>query len=125
MLDLDHFKQVNDNYGHAAGDSVLVQVSNLIQEQLRATDIVGRWGGEEFMVVLVGSDIHESNVVIERVLDAISKTQMTHDHLIIHVKASAGIAQRKENEPFDELIRRADQGLYYAKDTGRNRVILI
>jgi phosphoserine phosphatase RsbU/P len=125
MLDLDHFKQVNDTYGHPAGDSVLIQVSELIQKQLRATDIVGRWGGEEFMVVLVGSDIHESNVVIERVLQAISRTPMKHGHVSIHVKASAGIAQRKENEPFDELIRRADQGLYYAKDTGRNRVILI
>jgi phosphoserine phosphatase RsbU/P len=125
MLDLDHFKQVNDTYGHPAGDSVLIQVSELIQKQLRTTDIVGRWGGEEFMVVLVGSDIHESNVVIERVLQAISGTPMRYQQLTIHVKASAGIAQRKENEPFDELIRRADQGLYYAKDTGRNRVILI
>ncbi len=125
MLDLDHFKQINDNYGHQAGDSVLVEVSKIIQMQLRATDIVGRWGGEEFMVVLVGSDIHESNVVIERVLQAIATAPIAHNHLTIHVKASAGIAQRKENEGFDELIRRADQGLYYAKDTGRNRVILI
>jgi phosphoserine phosphatase RsbU/P len=125
LLDIDHFKLINDNYGHEAGDVVLVRVAETIEEQVRATDVAGRWGGEEFLIILPGTTANESRVVMERLVQAIASLPIAYGDQILHVKASIGMAQIKPNETINELIQRADHALYEAKDAGRNRVIFV
>jgi phosphoserine phosphatase RsbU/P len=125
LLDIDHFKHINDTYGHEAGDAALVQLAKTIREQLRNTDVVGRWGGEEFLILLPGSLASESQLVMRRLVEAIAATPIIYAGQTIHIKASIGLAQNKPDESINALIQRADLALYQAKDTGRNQVILI
>jgi phosphoserine phosphatase RsbU/P len=125
LLDIDHFKHINDTFGHEAGDAALVQLAKTIREQLRNTDVVGRWGGEEFLILLPGSLASESKLVMQRLVQAIAATPIIYAGQTIHIKASIGLAQIKADESIKALIQRADLALYHAKDTGRNRVILV
>jgi phosphoserine phosphatase RsbU/P len=124
LLDIDHFKHINDTYGHEAGDAVLVKLAQTIREQVRSTDIVGRWGGEEFLMILPGSAIEDSKQVMQRLLESIASMPIEYGPHILHIKASIGLARLKPSETVHALIQRADQALYEAKDTGRNRLVL-
>lgn len=118
MFDIDFFKKVNDTYGHPFGDVVLEQVSNTLREVIRAVDIAGRYGGEEFLVVMPETDLVEAIAIAERVRVAIES--LTWEHAI-KVTISSGVATWKKGETASELIVRADALLYEAKHGGRNQ----
>lgn len=119
MLDLDNFKRINDTYGHQFGDTVLREVGETIMAQARITDIVGRYGGEEFIVVLPGTDLENGVRVAERIREEVRNINFGVEGLIVTI--SGGIAQMKD-ETTAELVGRADKLLYRAKKRGRNRI---
>lgn len=121
FADLDHFKRLNDRYGHQAGDRALCDFASTLASGLRAVDLACRWGGEEFVMVLPGCDVREATEAMERVrsmlaLDALSDGRSP-------VTASIGVAVRLAGETFDETVARADEALITAKTSGRNRVV--
>lgn len=122
MLDLDHFKEVNDNHGHLAGDLVLKTVSRIVREQIRASDTLCRWGGEEFMILMPMCNIGHARVLAERIRQAIEQQIIVCGTDAIKVCVSLGVAQLTEKEDSAELIRRADRAMYVAKTRGRNCV---
>ncbi len=125
MIDLDHFKQVNDTYGHQAGDAVLREAARRMQTGIRTYDQVGRYGGEEFLIVLPGTSEANAAHLAERLRGAIAAQPVTAERgLRIAVTASLGVAAVEPPEASDpaSLIRRADEALYRAKENGRNRV---
>lgn len=126
MLDVDNFKQVNDNYGHLAGDQVLCTVAHQCKSVLRVVDLVGRYGGEEIMVLMPQTDQGGARHVAERLRQQIAQTGIRVDNATLSVTVSLGIAACAVGEPtnLDTLIDRADQALYIAKQTGKNRVVL-
>ena len=127
ILDIDFFKAVNDNYGHLAGDYILKEFAGIIEKNLRAYDILGRYGGEEFIVVLINTDKNQSAKVLNRILDTVRKKIFIFDNKEIKITFSAGISdcsEVKEKEVIiDSLIDMADGRMYQAKNTGRNRII--
>ncbi len=123
MLDLDFFKNVNDKYGHAAGDEVLKQVSGKISEVVRDDDMLVRWGGEEFAIILPKSSLYYAKLLAERIRKHIENLKVEIDHNTIMVTVSLGVAQRTENtQSMNELLSKADKNLYEAKQAGRNQV---
>ncbi len=123
MIDIDHFKQINDTHGHAAGDAVLRMLGQIVQQGCRAGDIPVRFGGEEFVVFLTGGGAAGAGSFAERVRAAIEATRCDIDaDLGLNITASFGVALRQAGETFDELMARADRALYQAKEDGRNRV---
>lgn len=127
LVDLDHFKRVNDTYGHLAGDAVLQEAARRMQACLRPYDAVGRYGGEELLVILPGCDEPGLKHAAERIRCALSDTPMEHAEHAITVTASLGAAHHPASaEPGSSiaLLRAADQALYQAKRNGRNRVEL-
>ena len=123
MLDLDHFKRVNDDYGHQVGDHVLAQTAEVLRQGLRQTDIVGRYGGEEFLVVLPHSDCSGARVVAERIRKHMERTVMADGKAkTFSITVSLGIGERFRGDGVDTLVGRADKALYLAKANGRNRV---
>ncbi len=125
MADIDHFKQVNDTYGHAAGDAVIRHVANIFGGALRVHDRVARFGGEEFVALLQDTDEAAMMALADRIRSTIGSTEVTfEDHRItVTVSLGAALAQDRDRD-VDEIIERADLGLYEAKNSGRNRVAL-
>lgn len=123
MLDIDHFKQVNDTYGHPAGDAVLVNLSALLTEQLRSIDKLARIGGEEFAIMLVDTPAEGAGTVIERLLETIRKhpTEHPETHQPIAITASIGCTESRPTDDELTALSRADRALYAAKQGGRNR----
>ncbi len=119
MFDIDFFKKVNDTYGHPFGDEVLEQVSSTLREMIRAVDIAGRYGGEEFLVVMPETSLAEAIGISERIRLAMEELTWKHP---LTVTISAGVAMWKKGETASELIARADVLLYEAKQSGRNQV---
>lgn len=124
MLDLDHFKQVNDTYGHEAGNAVLVQTAKLIQVNTRQLDIQCRYGGEEFAIVLPSTERFLAIQVAERIRESIANTMVEYNQQQLQITASIGLAFYRAGESKDValLIREADKYLYQAKEQGRNQV---
>jgi diguanylate cyclase (GGDEF)-like protein/PAS domain S-box-containing protein len=123
IFDLDHFKKINDEFGHLEGDKVLVAVADLVSESIRATDTFGRWGGEEFMVILPETSLHEAQLVAEKLREAVSQLKILGSKTIT---ASFGVAGVLEGiTELETLIRLSDEGLYIAKENGRNRVEIV
>lgn len=119
LADCDKFKLVNDNYGHQVGDLVLIDYASLLRESVRATDTVGRWGGEEFLAILPETQLAGAVQVAEKLRQMIA----AHEFPIVgHKTASFGVAQLQDDESVKDLIARADEALYLAKQNGRNRV---
>jgi diguanylate cyclase (GGDEF)-like protein len=122
MLDLDHFKRINDAHGHARGDLVLKQTTHAMQSTLRAGDIVGRFGGEEFVVLLPGADLKQAMGAAERCRAAVAKMEIP-DAPYLSVTASVGVAAFPDHgEDLDELLKASDSAMYTAKGNGRNRI---
>ena len=123
LLDLDNFKRINDVHGHACGDELLVATANVLRKSVRDQDVIARWGGEEFILLLPETDLPEAAGLAERLRAAIAGTRLNCDGAEIGVTASFGVAQRGANQrSLDALISTADDYLYQAKDLGRNRV---
>ncbi len=127
LFDLDHFKAVNDTYGHPAGDAVLVKVAESVRSQLRVEDSLCRYGGEEFCVVLRSVDLAGAHAMGERIRVVLEQQSVRYKNLEIKVTASVGCSTRKELEDATPttLIEAADRRLYLAKDGGRNRVVSV
>lgn len=125
MLDIDHFKQVNDLHGHRVGDSVLADIAGLMRRSVRQTDFVGRYGGEEFLIILPRTDVAGAAKMAERVRAAAEGTPMhATGGSTFTTTVSLGIAEFCEADDEDSLVNRADTALYSAKELGRNRVEL-
>jgi diguanylate cyclase (GGDEF)-like protein len=122
MADLDRFKQLNDNYGHQAGDAVLREVANIIRSKCRHTDIIGRYGGEEFIVLLAGSKADDASNIAEGIRSAIEAARFKFDNNEYSTTISIGVAEYDGESTKDELIGKADSALYQAKRQGKNRV---
>lgn len=120
LLDLDHFKKINDQLGHLVGDEILVAISALIQENIRKTDIIARWGGEEFVLVFPATDLPAAVKLAEALR---SKVETHAFEKVKKVTCSIGVVQFDMFESEDELLKRADDNLYRAKELGRNRVV--
>ncbi len=121
MVDIDHFKSINDNFGHLIGDKVLVKVVDVLKEGLRDTDTLGRWGGEEFMIICSASSQESAKNVAERLCKSIEAQMFSHKKT---VTASFGIATFREGDDENAIINRADKALYQAKENGRNQVVV-
>jgi diguanylate cyclase (GGDEF)-like protein len=125
MLDWDHFKAINDTFGHAAGDAVLRHGAALMRDSLRKIDQVGRIGGEEFAILLSGADRAAAQVFAERLRQKVANTPVLYENRSIPVTVSIGItALTAQDATVDAVLRRADAALYRAKTEGRNRVML-
>lgn len=123
MMDIDHFKRVNDTHGHSVGDKVLREFARLIALQVRAGDFVARYGGEEFVVMLLGADPENANHVAERIRQAVEDaTLFDHDGQPVPVTTSVGVACSDEQRDSEATLKIADERLYNAKENGRNRV---
>jgi diguanylate cyclase (GGDEF)-like protein len=122
LLDIDHFKAINDQHGHQAGDAVLVAIAALLQRGLRASDLAVRWGGEEFLLVLRGCDLGEALRIADNLRRAVMAAPMPAAGAVIAVTASIGACEFDGIESPDQAINRADAALYRAKSGGRNRV---
>jgi diguanylate cyclase (GGDEF)-like protein len=122
LIDVDHFKIINDTHGHASGDDVLCEVARRLRSVARTEDIVGRWGGEEFVAILPYCDSGSSFALGERLREGVCAAPITtHDHDLIQVTVSVGCASGFD----DELVERADVALYAAKEQGRNRTVVL
>lgn len=123
MMDIDHFKRINDRRGHAMGDEVLTQFSDMLRRNTREKDIVGRWGGEEFIVVCAHANLKQAHSLAEKIRQLVSITAMG-DHKPIMITMSCGIAEIQAGEEFDKAVARADSCLYEAKKNGRNCTVV-
>ena len=125
MVDIDHFKRINDTYGHLVGDQVLIAVSKVILACLRPTDMPVRYGGEEFTIFLPGTSVENAKIVGERLRAAVEALPISlpnGDKLTVTV--SVGFTERQNEDTVEAIIKRADDALYFAKESGRNRVCL-
>lgn len=126
MIDVDHFKNVNDEHGHLVGDMALGHLASVIQENLRETDLLVRYGGEELLVLMPGTIISRAHVVAERVRALVMATPLTlKNGKQLEITISLGMTEWREGESLDSLIERADQGLYQAKNNGRNQIQIL
>ena len=122
ILDIDYFKRVNDTYGHQVGDKVLIEIANILKNNLRKTDFVGRFGGEEFVIICPESNIESVVKLMENL------RLIIQNHNFGKVKnqtVSFGITLLKESDTVDSILKRADEALYKAKNSGRNKVSII
>lgn len=125
MIDIDHFKCINDTWGHAAGDSALRQLGVILRRIIRKVDLVGRVGGEEFAILLVGTESTEGESFAERLRQMVADTPVLHEGRLIHMTLSIGIsAVIADDTDASFAVARADRALYAAKDQGRNRVVM-
>jgi diguanylate cyclase (GGDEF)-like protein len=122
MIDIDKFKQVNDTYGHLTGDRVIKALAQLLQQRLRVTDYIGRFGGEEFLLIMPDMDIHDAGNLINNLRKSFSVINFKEANLSFNVTFSAGVAENTDMETFMEQIKIADEALYKAKKRGRNIV---
>ncbi|WP_257168884.1 sensor domain-containing diguanylate cyclase [Bradyrhizobium sp. SRS-191] len=123
LLDVDHFKSVNDTHGHGVGDVVLTKVVEACQNVLRASDVIGRLGGEEFGIVLPHTRLGDAMAVLEKMRSAVAALSIDSPSGPIRVTASFGVVDFTPGQPFDAMLERADQAMYAAKTNGRNQVI--
>jgi len=123
MFDLDHFKTINDTYGHPAGDRVLQEVVRVVNAQLRDGDMLARVGGEEFLALLPMTDLSAALLLAERLRLTLDATTVVENGIAIHMPASFGVAELMGNEGYNDWFRRADTALYKAKAAGRNAVV--
>ncbi len=122
FIDIDHFKSINDNYGHECGDIALTFIATWIKESVRNCDIVFRYGGEEFVVLLSETNLDEAAVIAERIRASIENHTLAYDMKTLNLTASLGVSSLKGNDSIDSFINRADNAMYQVKMNGRNQV---
>jgi diguanylate cyclase (GGDEF)-like protein len=123
IVDVDHFKQVNDTYGHEAGDAVLQEVAHFMKSQMREYDVCGRWGGEEFLALLPKSTLDSALSVIGRICQGIPDHSMDVGGRAVSITVSVGVAEHRAGEEWEDTLQRADALLLKAKREGRNRAL--
>lgn len=123
MVDIDYFKQVNDRYGHAVGDSVLVALSRLMENMVRHGDLIGRYGGEEFLLILPMTDIAAASQLAQRIRTGLAAEPLIDQPVMLVVTASFGVAQIRSGETIDDWLVRVDRAMYRAKESGRDCVM--
>jgi len=125
MFDLDDFKQVNDELGHAAGDVVLIEISRILQKNLRKTDYAYRWGGEEFLVLLPQAHINDGKQVADKIIQQVAETHIYYHQHEIKITISAGLTEYgMPDTNLQQTIKRADRALYQAKQQGKNQAVI-
>ena len=124
LIDLDHFKLINDEHGHAAGDTVLRQFAETALAVIRGADVLARWGGEEFVLMLAETRMPAALAGVERLREAIGQLQMAHAERSLTISFSAGLTESRPRETLGQTLERADKLLYRAKAEGRNRVVI-
>lgn len=120
MLDIDNFKPINDRYGHDVGDTVLIETSRMMEGEVREYDLCGRWGGEEFLIILPETSVDEAVTIVQRVRDAIAAMRIRAGAEALAITISAGIAEYRDGERDADLLNRADGALLQAKRAGRD-----
>jgi diguanylate cyclase (GGDEF)-like protein len=123
LADIDHFKQINDRHGHAAGDAVLTAVSQVLRQALREQDSVARWGGEEFLILMPNATLESASLVAERLRQQVADIEVPVEGKIIRVSMTFGVSAHRDDETVDEPVKRADSALYQGKMAGRNQVV--
>ncbi len=123
MIDLDHFKLVNDTYGHSAGDQILKGLARLLEDRLRRTDIIGRYGGEEFGIILSDTSMEHAIKILNDIRELFSRLHQNYNNSDFFVTLSAGVAENMDALDSEDFISLADKALYTAKERGRNRVV--
>ncbi len=123
LFDLDHFKSINDTYGHDAGDMILISFAKQLRRYSRELDIVGRWGGEEFLVILPKTDKEGAYRFAEKLREVVGKSKFIYRGRRIPVTVSGGVSDRLSNPDIETMLKSADENLYKAKNSGRNRVV--
>jgi diguanylate cyclase (GGDEF)-like protein len=124
MFDVDHFKQINDSYGHDVGDRVLQLIADTARKEMRHSDVLARFGGEEFIILLSDTQLQDALVIAERIRNSIQQQYLyARPELILKFTVSIGIAELESHtQDLDDLIKKADVALYAAKKSGRNRI---
>lgn len=122
QLDIDHFKPINDSHGHATGDRALQAFANVVKACVRDTDVLARWGGEEFVLMITDTESDHARELLERIRLAVAALEIPHAKGTLRMTVSAGLAQHRPGDTLDHTLERADQALYTAKALGRNRV---
>ena len=125
LIDIDFFKSINDRYGHAGGDAVLRTFAGAVRDELRADDVLARWGGEEFLLMLPDTELNEATLVLNRMAERVGAMRISELDRELTITFSAGLVERCGGEPFADTISRADRAMYIAKSSGRNQVIPI
>lgn len=123
MIDIDDFKQINDNYGHAVGDEILIMVANCLAENVREYDVVSRWGGEEFLLLFLMLDEEKSLIRAELIRKKVEQARYNYNEIDLSVTVTIGVATTGQKETIDELINNADSALYKGKNEGKNQVV--
>jgi len=123
IFDIDNFKKINDTYGHQAGDAILKLVSKIIKERVREIDMAARWGGEEIIVGLVGSDEDQAYEITNDIRKKIEETAVDWKRKTIKFTVSGGVASFAEVKDFESLFKKSDEALYKAKQTGKNKIV--
>jgi len=124
MCDIDHFKLFNDKHGHDCGDYVLKEVANLIRSSIRKQDDVGRWGGEEFLLVFTDTDKRGAGVISEKIREAINKRVFNYNGVELRITMTFGVSEFRSDKSVDSCIKDADDALYLGKQKGRNIVVI-
>lgn len=124
QLDIDHFKPINDTHGHSTGDRALQAFASTVRASVRDTDVLARWGGEEFVLMLAETGPEDARDLLDRVRQAVEALSIPHATGLLHLTVSVGLAQHRAGDTIDHTLERADQALYTAKALGRNRVVL-
>lgn len=124
MVDVDHFKQINDSWGHDAGDHTLGQIAGALRDGVRGGDLCGRWGGEEFLLVLTETTLAEVGPLIERLRAAVRELRVAYGDALLSCTVSLGVAECRPGESYAQVLNRADAALLEAKRSGRDRCVL-
>jgi len=124
LFDIDDFKKINDTFGHDVGDKILKIVCNEIKKRIRDFDVIGRWGGEEIVVLLVGANISEAYQIADYIRGKIANKKIKYDDKQVNLTVSAGVSDFSAEKDFEKVFKLADEALYKAKQTGKNKVVM-
>jgi len=125
MMDIDHFKIFNDTYGHDIGDLVLKMLAKTIKNLVRKNDLIGRWGGEEFLAIITGVSEEELKLILEKVRALVEKSVLRNENKLLNITISIGATMANKEDTATSILKRADNALYMSKDNGRNMVTIL
>lgn len=125
FIDIDNFKNINDTYGHKVGDKVLEKVSFIMKSSIRESDLIARWGGEEFIIAFTNCELNDSKILLEKITNSIYNDFTINNILSKSVTISVGLTSFKSSDTLDSLVNRADEGMYKAKSLGKNQIIIV